>query len=265
MPRNLPIRDEQRIQAAVTRGAITPARAEWWRVQAAAGHDISQVDQLVGGLLDGLGTVAASAAPRDTDGEYPEYRALFGPSEAGQRMADDRAVAARAAVAALTDDQVYEAMFGKASAPAAPVTASSAGPAVQRRPGEAARTRYRVNAPHVSLRVPRDPSGVAAGADPAQTSWRTIELRGGDLVPGGCAPGRRRAPAPPEDPPGPADQAVVKVLALRHGAAYPRLRWASAGWGGGVSSVWGRGCQLRTPPPQPIANSSSCPAGAEVG
>jgi hypothetical protein len=173
-------RDRARIQAAVDRGAVPRNRAAFWEAKAAAGEDISQVDQLVGGLLDGLGTVAASAAPRDTDAEYPEYRALFGPPETGQRVADDREVAARAAVAALTDDQVFESMFGKVSAAAAPVTVAAAGPASQHGQGEAAQKRYRVKAPFVTLRVP---DGVAAGTEPATTSWRVIALRGGDLVP----------------------------------------------------------------------------------
>ena len=188
MPHNLPIPDEQRIQAAIGRGAISPQRAEWWRAQAAAGHDISRIDQLVGGVvLPGAGTVAAAAAPRDADAEYPEYRGLFGPPDAGQRMADDREVAARAAVAALTDDQVYESIFGTSSAPATPVAASSAGPTSQHGQGEAGRKRYRVHAPLVSLRVPRDPN-VAAGADPGSTSWKRIDLHGGDLVPENAHP-----------------------------------------------------------------------------
>lgn len=189
MPRNLPIPGEQRIQAAIGRGAISPQRAEWWRAQAAAGHDISRIDQLVGGVvLPEAGTVAAAAAPRDADAEYYEYRGLFGPPDVGQRMADDREVAARAAVAALTDDQVYENIFGKSSAAPVPVAASTAGPAGQQGRGEAAQKRYRVKAPYVTLRVPRGSNGVAAGAEPGETAWRTIELRGGDLVPENAHP-----------------------------------------------------------------------------
>jgi hypothetical protein len=180
--RGVSARDRQRIQAAVDRGAIPSWRAAFWQQKAAAGEDISRVDELVGGLLDGLGTVAASAAPRDADAEYPEYAALFGTVQTGQQRADARDVAARATVAGLTDDQVYESMFGKASAPAAPVTASSAGPAGQHGQGGAARKRWRVHAPQVTVRIPRDPN-VAAGAEPDKTSWKLIELRGGDLVP----------------------------------------------------------------------------------
>jgi hypothetical protein len=181
--RGVSARDRQRIQAAIGRGALPLHRAAFWEAKAAAGEDISVVDQLVGGLLTGTGTVAASAAPIDADAEYPEYRALFGTPAAGQRIADDREIAARAAVAALTDDQVFEAMFGRASAPTAPVAASAAGPAGQHGQGEAARKRYRVHAPYVTLRVPQGSNGLAAGAEPAKTSWRTIDLHGGDLVP----------------------------------------------------------------------------------
>jgi hypothetical protein len=197
MPRNLPVRDEQRLQAAVARGALTPARAEHWRVYAAAGHDIAFIDQLVGGVvLPASGRVVAAAAPRDANAGYhglfgqtepeedsPEYTALYGSAERGRQVADTREVAAKAAVAALTDDQVYTALFGEVSAAAVPVVASAAGPAGQHGQGEARPRQYRVRAPHVSLRVPQSPNGVAAGADPAKTTWRTIELRGGDRVP----------------------------------------------------------------------------------
>lgn len=199
MPRNLPVHDEQRLQAAVARGALTPARAQYWRVYAGAGHDISFIDQLGGGVvLPAAGTVAAAAgartvaaasprpAPEEPDDEA-DYRALFGSTQQGQQIADAREVAARAAVAAMTDDQLYEAMFGKASAPAAPIAASSAGHASQTGQGQVARKRYRVHAPQVSLRVPRDPN-VAAGAEPGETSWKLVELRGGELVPENAHP-----------------------------------------------------------------------------
>ena len=195
MPRNLPARDEQRLQAAVARGALTPARAEHWRVYAAAGHDISFIDQLAGVLptadspaASGRPGAVAAAGPRP-DSQKPndeaEYRLLFGSAEQGQRIADARALAARDAIAALTDDGVYERMFPSATRRAAPepVAASAAGGAGQPAPGEAGRPRYRVRTTRVSLRVPGGPDGVAAGADPAKISWRTIELRAGDVVP----------------------------------------------------------------------------------
>jgi hypothetical protein len=186
--RGISARDQQRIQAAVSRGAILPERAAFWAAKAAAGEDISVVDQAVGGLLPTAGTVAAAAAPRDADAEHPEYCELFGTVQAAQRRADASEVAARSAVAALTDDQVYENIFGKGSAAPAPVSVSAAGGGGQHGQGESGQRRYRVHTLRVSLRVPQSPNGVAAGADPAETSWRTIELRGGDLVPADAHP-----------------------------------------------------------------------------
>ncbi len=200
MPRNRPARQAERIRAAVTRGAILPSHAAYWESRAAEGGDISVLD-LAGVLPPAAGTVAAAAAPIDANAGYhglfgmtepeedgPEYTALYGSAERGRQVADAREVAAKAAVAALTDDQVYESMFGKVSAPAASVAAAVAGSAGQHGQGEAAQKRYRVKAPLVSLRVPRSPEGLAAGAA-AETSWRTIELRGGDRVPEDAHPG----------------------------------------------------------------------------
>jgi hypothetical protein len=197
--RGVSARDEQRIQAAVARGAILPRRVAFYRAQAAAGHDISWVDQLAAGLTPAVGTLAAAVSPEDADyermfearapqeadGGSSEYGMLFGSVEEGQRRADESRAAVRKEVAALTDDELHERMFPGASrtAAAAPVVASAAGPAGQHGQGGAARKRYRVKAPYVTLRVPQGSNGVAAGAEPAQTSWRTIELRGGDLVP----------------------------------------------------------------------------------
>ena len=132
--------------------------------------------------------MAASAAPRHADAEYPEYSKLFGTVQTGEGMADAREVAARATAAAFTDDEVFERMFGKASTPSAPVAASAPGRASQHGQGGAARKRLRVHAPQVTLRVPRYPDGVAAGAEPNNTSWKIIELRGGDLVPENAHP-----------------------------------------------------------------------------
>lgn len=176
--------DAQRIQAAITRGGIPPSHAAYWQTRAADGDDISLLD-LTGVRSPTAGTVAAAGprpVPKEPEDEA-EYRALFGSIQQGQRIADTREVAVKAAVAALTDDQVYENMFGHAGAPAAPVAASAAGGAGQPAPGEAGRPRYRVRTTRVSLRVPGGPDGVAAGADTAKISWRTIELRAGDVVP----------------------------------------------------------------------------------
>jgi len=161
MPRNLPVRDEQRLQAAVARGALTPERAQHWRVYAGAGHDISFLDQLAGGVVPPAagaiaapgraGTVAAASprpAPEEPDDEA-DYRALFGSVEQGQRTADAREIAAKAAVAALTDDAVYERMFPSATRrpEAAPIEASAPAGAGQHGRVEAGpQRRYRVHA-----------------------------------------------------------------------------------------------------------------------
>jgi hypothetical protein len=101
-------RDRQRIQAAIDRGALPPHRAAFWEQKAAAGEDISVVDQLVGGLvLPAAGTVAATAASQE-DADYPEYRALYGT----RQVADARNTAVRDA-AAKTGEEAYEHLFGK--------------------------------------------------------------------------------------------------------------------------------------------------------
>jgi hypothetical protein len=125
-------RDQQRIQAAVARGALPSDRAAFWVAKAAAGEDISVVDQLVTVLPVAPGKVAASRedadyqrmfgarAPQADDGG-PEYGALFGTVEHAQRAADSVQAAARREVAALTDDELFERMFGKdGAATAAP-------------------------------------------------------------------------------------------------------------------------------------------------
>ncbi len=202
--RGVSARDQQRIQAAISRGAIPSSRAAWWSARAAAGEDISNIDLLAGGLIPVEGKVAAAASPEDADYDRlfgprsaqgddggPEYQALFGPVEEGQRRADEVRAARRKEVAAMSDDELYESLFpsgARRSAATAPVAASAAAGAGQHGQREAARKRYRVHTPLVSLRVPRNPDGLAAGADPAQTSWRTIDLHGGDLVPENAHP-----------------------------------------------------------------------------
>jgi hypothetical protein len=182
----------QRIQAAIDRGALPPHRAAFWAALASAGEDISQIDQLVGGLLPSAGTMTAAASrggarPEPEKGGLDEYHALFGTREDGERAADACEITARATVAALTDDEVFDAMFGKVSTASAPVTASAARPAGQHAQGGAVGKRWRVHVPQVTVRVPRDPN-VAAGADPGSTSWKLIELYGGDLVPENAHP-----------------------------------------------------------------------------
>ncbi len=209
--RSVSARDQQRIQAAIARGGIPSSHAAYWAAKAAAGDDISLLD-LTEVLPSAAGPVAAAASqedrdyealfggPREQDGNsLNEYRSLFGTRQEGEQAADAQAVAAKAAAAALTDDQVYERMLGKISVAPAPVATAAAGAANQHGPGEAARKRYRVHAPYVTVRVPRGSNGVAAGAEPAATSWRVIELRGGEPGPGGCAPGGRQPPTPAEE------------------------------------------------------------------
>lgn len=195
--REISARDQQRIAAAIGRGAIPASRAEFYAAQAAAGHDISALDQLAAVIPVAAGMAAAAASPEDADYERlfvarapqaddsgPEYGTLFGSVEEGQRKADEVQAARRNEVAALSDDELYSSLFPPAASrtdAAAPVAASAAAGAGQHGQAQAGpQRRYRVRAPLVSLRVP---NGVAAGADPARTAWRTIELRGGDRVP----------------------------------------------------------------------------------
>jgi len=154
--RGLPARDQQRLAAAVARGALTPERAAYWATQARGGCDISVIDQLAGGVVVPVapGTVTA-AAPREKpeDGEA-EYRQLFGSVEEGQRAADAVQAAARREVEALTDDELYERMFrpgeSRTAAPGAgsgserpvrdPLAARAAGRAGKHAHGEPAGT-----------------------------------------------------------------------------------------------------------------------------
>ena len=204
MPHKVSARDAQRIQAAVARGAIPPSRIGFWESRAAAGDDISNIDLLVGGLVP-VGGKLAAAVPQDeadydrlfaarapqADDSGPEYRALYGSVEEGQRKADEVRATRRNEVAALSDDELYSSLFPPGASrrtAAAPVTAAAAGAGQHGQAAAGPQRRYRVRAPRVSLRIPQSPNGVAAGADPAETSWRTIELRGGDRVPENAHP-----------------------------------------------------------------------------
>jgi hypothetical protein len=199
--RGRPDRDQQRIAAAVARGAIPADRAAYWAAQAAAGRDIAVLDQLAGQAVPaGAGKVAAAVAPEDADytrlfgasepaeDDGPEYRAMYGTLEEGQRRADAREVAAKDAIAALGDDQVYDRMFSQVSAAAAPVPVSASKPAGQHSRGEAGTQRYRVRAPRVSLRVPQGSDGPEASAESAKPSWRLIDLYAGARVPSDAHP-----------------------------------------------------------------------------
>jgi hypothetical protein len=171
-------RDIRRIGEAVARGAMPRSRAVYWAARSAAGHDIDILDQLASGVI-----AAAGAEPGPDDyqrlfgmsgaaqaGEdCPEYDALYGTPETGRQRADAREVAARAAVAALTDDEVFARMFGKTTN-RAPSPVSASAPAGAGKPGQ----QYRVRVPQVSVRVP----DMAAAS-----GWRSIELKAGDRVP----------------------------------------------------------------------------------
>jgi hypothetical protein len=129
-------------------------------------------------------------APQADDGG-PEYGALFGSVEEGQRRADEVRAARRKEVAALSNDELYASLFPGTTrrAAAVPVEASAAAGTGQHGQATAGpQRRYRVHALRVSLRVPQGPNGVAAGADPSKSSWKTIDLHGGDLVPQNAHP-----------------------------------------------------------------------------
>ena len=139
MPRStgsggLSARDQQRIQAAISRGGIQPSQAAYWEARAAAGEDIALLDLTGVGPVP-PGTVVAAAAPRGADyralfgagkpeEDGAEYSAMFGPVSEGRRVADVQAAAARDAVAALSDDELYERMFRPSRSDAAAVPES---------------------------------------------------------------------------------------------------------------------------------------------
>ncbi len=218
--RGLPARDQQRIAGAIARGAVMPEGGAFWAARAAAGHDIAILDHLAPLVIPGAGKVAAAASPGGDDytrlfgspssesaEDGPEYRAMYGTPEEGQRAADAREVAAKNAIAALGDDQVYDRMFGKVSAAAPPVAVSASGPTGQHGRGEAGTRRYRVHDRRVSLRVPQASDDPAASAESAKTSWRLIDLRGGDLVP---------ADAHPDD--------IKRLLHEKNQLGWPRIK-----------------------------------------
>jgi len=175
--------DQQRIAAAVSRGAMPAHRAAYWAACAAAGRSIDIVDQLAGGILAAAGPASkpddyehlfGASGTRQPDDNGPEYSALFGTPEEGQRKADQIRAADRAQVAAMTDDQIFQTLFGApVKPPAAPVMASV--------PGTKLARRYKVCVPRVNVRV----LTASAGSEPA---WQNVELRAGDFLPEGTDP-----------------------------------------------------------------------------
>ena len=112
--RGLPVRDRDRLAAAIDRGALTAERAAYWATQALGGRDISVIDQLVGGVVIPVAAgkvTAAAAREKPGDGEA-DYRALFGSVEEGQRAADAVQASARAQAAALSEDELHQRLFG---------------------------------------------------------------------------------------------------------------------------------------------------------
>jgi len=98
-------RDERRIAAAVTRGAIPPSRAAHWRAQAAAGADIGVLDELAAiPEIAGSGVSAARRADDDYDSLWPSADQI------------DAAAAARSReIRNLTDDQIVARLYGPGS------------------------------------------------------------------------------------------------------------------------------------------------------
>ena len=145
-----PVRaNEAIIAAAVSAGRIPASRAGHYRTLAAAGHDISVLDTLAAapglgqhataaedaedaayralfGGTPGSGPRAVSAAQASDDAVYDymfgtrpdepdpaEYKALFPTAGQRQGAGDARIAAAAKATAALSDDELFDELFGK--------------------------------------------------------------------------------------------------------------------------------------------------------
>ena len=130
-PRGLPYREtEAKIAAAIADGKFPRSRAAHYRALAAAGDDLSVLDQLAAGVPvldpggadqdpedalyeslfgsprgDGSQPVTAAEAAED-----PAYSALFPSVEQERRRADAQLAAAAKATAALTDDELWAEM-----------------------------------------------------------------------------------------------------------------------------------------------------------
>jgi len=108
---------EARIAAAIAGGKIPRSRAPFYRQLAAEGDDLARLDMLAGG------TIPAGAAEDPEDDVYkalygarkpepasPEYEAVFPTSDAARAAFDTRQAAKRKAVAALSDDELWDEM-----------------------------------------------------------------------------------------------------------------------------------------------------------
>lgn len=120
-------RAERHIGAAIQAGRIAPERAAHYRAKATAGEDISYLDTLavVPPALKAAGGGRArsqedeeyealfGARQHDQDDGGPEYAAFFPTTEQDRRRVDAREAAAAKAAASLSDDALFEELFGK--------------------------------------------------------------------------------------------------------------------------------------------------------
>jgi hypothetical protein len=116
---------ERHIAAAIAGNRIPASRAAHWRTQAARGVDLAILDTLavVPPSLRAAGGSSAKedesydalfgARHQDQDDPDPVYAAFFATPEEDRKRADAHQVAAANAAAALSDDDLYEALFGK--------------------------------------------------------------------------------------------------------------------------------------------------------
>ena len=119
---------ERHIQAAIQAGRIHPSRAGFWRQKAAQGVDVSVLDTLAAVDPDLLKAVTGSSARSPEDQDYErlfasgqrdqdepggEYALLFPTPDQDRRRVSAREVAAAKAAAALSDDKLFDELFGK--------------------------------------------------------------------------------------------------------------------------------------------------------
>ena len=118
---------ERHITAAVAAGRISAQRAGYWRTQAARGVDVSVLDTFAvvpPELKAAPGSPARSpedqdyerlfgSGQQDQDDGGPEYAAFFPTPGQDRRRVDAREVAAAKAAAALSDDELWDRLFGK--------------------------------------------------------------------------------------------------------------------------------------------------------
>jgi hypothetical protein len=102
-----PTRPADLVRWAVRTRRVSAARGQWYLEQAANGADVSVLARLA------PAPAALGEVPPDEGDDYGrEYEALFAPGAAERRARDIEAQAV--AAASLTDEQVYEALYGQA-------------------------------------------------------------------------------------------------------------------------------------------------------